>query len=208
MEKRKRKWKEKRKKSRYGVYYYTMMTPIWREHWEKDIKRLHKLKKQLKKLGPVSTNKKQIINTANMFVELINLLTNFVDNGLLQHAPKNKHQVTIELNETLTHYIAREEQLLCYLNKSQKGQSVTANNLCIGFFSNISENDDITSIKTKTVNGVTFQVLADFAPVIDWINQSAVTLSGNPTVLSQKAIASYITDIRDKILAEIDSVLI
>ena len=63
-----RKWKQKRKKSRYGVYYYTMMAPVWREHWNKDIIRLNKLKKQLKKLGPVPTNEKQIIKTTNMLL--------------------------------------------------------------------------------------------------------------------------------------------
>jgi len=204
----KRKWIKKRKKTRYGVYYSTIMAPVWREHWEKDLKRLNNLKKQLKKLGPIPTKETQIIKTANLFIELIDLLTNFVDKGLVQHAPKNKHEAAIQLNETLLHYVAREEQLLCYLNKSRKGQSVTANNLYIGLFGNISENDDISCIKTKTINGVTFMVLAEFAPIIDWINHSAVTLCGSPARLSQNAIATYITDIRNKVLEEIDSVLL
>jgi len=204
---RKRRWNKNRKKSRYGAYFEAMMDPIWREHWENDLKRIKKLKKQLEKLGPIPTKEVQLIKTANLFVDLINLLTTFVDEGNIPYAPEDKYDAVDRFKHVVSHYVAREDGTLCYINKSEPGKRVTANNLCIGLFSSVAKEDITNNIKTKTINGITIQVLAEFTPIVNWINQNTTTLDGSPASLSQKAIASYIKDIKEAVLKEIDKIL-
>ena len=110
-----------RRPSRYADYYERMMDPIWTQHWENDLKRIKTLRKNIYSLGPVPQNKVQVLKTVNHFVKLIDLITSFVDYGILTCVPSTKSESAETLNEILVSFVGREESTLCYLNKTEVG---------------------------------------------------------------------------------------
>ena len=197
------------KKSRYGEYYQNVMQPIHREAWKQELKRIKKLKKKLLALGPVPQSKHQIIKTVNMFIKLIDILTEFIDDGVLKYAPESKVEAVLKLNTAIKHFVSRKPTpQLCYLNKSKIGEAVTANNLCIGRFVGITPEESVNTENTTTINGVTLKVIVDYIPAADWLQKKAIASSGNTVALSQSALSSCIEDITKDLIKKIDSVLV
>lgn len=198
---------KKRKPERYAEYYERTMEPIWTERWKKYLKRVKALKKDISRLGPIPTEEKQLIKTINYFVKIIDVVTDFYDDGLVKCAPKEKAQALINFNDMVFTLVAREKCTSCYLNKSEVGKRVTANNLYLGMFNSITNEDELNNIKTEEINGSKLKVEVDFTSISEWINGRAVTLDGYRASISQKQLAKVLKGIQSIILEVIDEIL-
>lgn len=203
-----KRWNRNKKSTkRYIEYYETIMDPIWTQRWEKDLKRLKVLKKDILALGPIPHKESQVIATTNYFVKFVNLLTAFLDNGQLECAPISKADSVNSLNTILIALVARKEDSFYYLNKAGIGKSVTTNNLYLGLFVPITEEDDIANIQTKKLNNTLLKVVVDFCPFSDWINKRVITFDGYPATISQKTLANLLRESQSIIFEAIDDVL-
>lgn len=199
---------KKRKTQRYGKYYFQTMQPVWEERWQKYLKRIKILKKDIEHLGPIPKKEKQLISTVNYFVDIINLITNFSDKGLLTYLPKEKGEEVSMFNALITALVAREKHVHQYKNTSEIGKSVTRENLYLGIFSRITDSSEITpETPTIEINGRLRRVEVDFAPLSDWINHRVKAMNGRSCTISQKDLAITLSEIRTLILEYIDAVL-
>ena len=205
--KRKKQNKKRWGSSRYTEYYEKIMEPIWTEHWETDLKRLKILKKNLMSLGPVPQKEAQTIKTINYFVKFIDILTSFVDKGILRCAPINKGESANSLNEMLIAFVARKESTLCYLNKTEIGKTVTTNSLYLGMFFELNDDDIKNNVQTKTHKGITYKVEVDFSPLSDWLNRRVRTTNGNLAIISQQTLAHLIQEMQTMLFETIDEIL-
>ena len=155
---------KKRKIARYPKYYQRIMEPVLVERWETYLNRLRILKKDLLKLGPIPTKEIQLIKTTNYFVKFIDLLTDFHDKGMLECATEKKAQAVYDFNDMLVTLVAREESI-CYLNKSENGQRITANNLYLGSFVPVTEKDNLKNIEIKQIDGIKVKVEVEYTPL-------------------------------------------
>lgn len=201
--KRNKKWKE----SRYNRYYEKTMEPIRKQQWETDLKRLKILRKDVLGLGPIPTRQIQLIKTTNYFIKFMDLLTEFHDNGMLKCAPESKAQEVRDFNDIISTFVAREKCTNCYHNRSEVGKRVTANNLYLGLFVPITDEDDLEQIQTKVINGKKLKVEVDFCPLYEWLNKRAVTIDGHRATISQKFLAKFLNEMRSIVLEVIDGVL-
>lgn len=202
-----RKNKRWNKEGRYSEYYQKVMDPIWTERWETYLKRLKKLKKEVLKIGSIPTKENQLIKTTNCFVKFIDLLTSFLDNGILECAPEGKAQAIINFNDMLDAFVARKNCTICYINKSERGQRVNVNNLYIGIFNLITDKDDLNNIQTKNINGKKLRVDVDFTPLSEWLNGRVRTPDGHQAKLSQRVLAKFLNEMKSIVLELIDEIL-
>ena len=207
MQKRWNQHSKPRRPSRYADYYERMMDPIWTQRWENDLKRIKILKKNILSLGPVPQKQVQVIKTVNHFVKLIDLLTSFVDHGILSCSPMDKSESADAFNDMLISFVARRESTLCYLNKTEVGKTVTTNSLYLGLFFEITEDEVTDNIQTKTHNGTLYRVDVDFSPISDWLNRRVLTSSGNLATISQTVLAFLIKEMETMLLKTIDELL-
>lgn len=199
--------KKKWKKQRYGKYYNKIMQPQRLEAYNAFIKRVKTLKKQVKSLGKIPEKKTQLIKTINYFVNLINLVTQFVDSGLLEYPPKHKYSEIAYFHEVLVCIMARTENSASYHNRSLPGQSVNYNNLYLGMFSDIASEDITPDTPICFINGEAKKVEAEMFSFSDWINNRAITNDGYMAIINQKELAIVDKNLTDILLETIDSVL-
>lgn len=196
-----------RRPSRYADYYERMMDPIWTQRWENDLKRIKILKKNILSLEPVPQKKVQVIKTVNHFVKLIDLITSFVDQGILSCAPMYKSEAADSFNEMIVSFAARHESTLCYLNKTEIGKTVTTNSLYLGLFFEIADDDIKDNMQIKIHNGVKYHVDVDFSPISDWLNRRVRTSNGNLATISQSTLSFLIKEMERMLLETIDELL-
>lgn len=205
--KRRKNNKKKWGASRYTQYYEKIMEPVWTEHWDSDLKRLKILKKNLMSLGPVPQKETQTIKTVNYFVKFIDILTSFVDKGILRCAPISKGESANSLNEMLIAFVARKESTLCYLNKTEVGKTATTNSIYLGMFFELNDDDIKNNVQTKTHKGITYKVEVDFSPLSDWLNRRVRTTNGNLAIISQQTLAHLIQEMQTMLFETIDEIL-
>ena len=197
---------KKRKIARYPKYYQRIMEPVLVERWETYLNRLRILKKDLLKLGPIPTKEIQLIKTTNYFVKFIDLLTDFHDKGMLECATEKKAQAVYDFNDMLVTLVAREESI-CYLNKSENGQRITANNLYLGSFVPVTEKDNLKNIEIKQIDGIKVKVEVEYTPLSEWINKRAIAKDGSPARISQKTLSRFLDKRKSMLLEIIDEIL-
>lgn len=209
-----RKWNQRssarRKKysaNRYCRYYESIMEPIWNQCWEKDLKRLKSLKKEILSLGPIPQKESQLISTVNYFIKYLNILTSFVDNDLLKYSPIVKANSVQSFNNIISTLVAREKDSSYYINKAGKNQNVTINNLYLGLFVPITEEDSNSNIKIKKINNSFLKVEVDFYPFSDWINNKVLTVNGYPATISQKTLAKLLIESQSLLFNAIEDIL-
>ena len=195
------------KKQRYGAYYMRKMEPIWEEKWNGYQKRIKFLKKDIQHLGPIPQKETQLISTVNYFVKLINLISNFADKGMACYTPEDKVEIIAKFNAIITSLVARDKLIHQYMNKSKIGENVTPNNLYLGMFSQIKEDEIASDKPTIEINGELRKVEVNFAPISDWINNRVISLSGRSCHINQKDLAITLREIIAIILEAIDAVL-
>lgn len=192
---------------RYGAYFDRKMQQTRLEQYKQYIKRIEKLRKDVKALGDVPQKETQMIKTLQYFVNLINLATNFADKGILKCVPIEKKEEIIEFNNTIITLTCRSEEIPEVENRAPIGGKVTVNNLCIGSMSKTKENASPFSIQVKK-NKTVYYVEVEPAPIIDWINSKVKTVTGGEAgLLKQKPLAELEKKMTKILLESIEAVL-
>ena len=204
-------WKHNKswKQQRYVTYYYNnSMQKIWWEEWQAYLRRIVKLKKDIKSLGKIPKNPSQLISTVKYFVGLINLTTNFADGGLSSRAVADKAIETEKFNSAIISISAREKNMLQFWNATPVGQNVTYNTLYLGMYSKIEPQDVTPDIQVISLGGDLVRVEVDLHPISDWLNKKVVSVDGEHICLiKQQDLAGINEDIISFLLQVIDEVL-
>ena len=199
--------KKKRKTPRYYMYYKATMQPVWEEEWNTYERRIRRLKKDVLSLGVIPTNENQLIKTVNYFVRLVNLVTNFNDNGIVIHAPTSKAEEAYTFNEIIVSIMARKKGIAQYHNKSEFGKPVTYENLYLGMFSKVDPEDVSPEMQTVIINDDLHKVDVESTSISDWINNRAFSLDGRRCHIKQKDLATVDTQLTSILMKAINDVL-
>lgn len=199
--------KKKWNKQRYGEYYKDVMAPLWTELWNNYLKRIKILRKDIKALGTVPDKEVQLIKTVKYFVRLIDLATNFVDNGISIYAPINKADVVSQFNDTIVAIVARDDNLAQYHNRTEFGRHVTYDTLYLGMCSKIDPAEVTPDMTTRIIDGKVRKVEVELASISDWLNDKVFSVDGYNCHIKQKYLANVDRQLTDILLESIDSVL-
>lgn len=199
--------KRQQRRKRYQAYYEAMMEPIYEQMWSETIKRLKTLKKAVKSLGPIPNEEIQLTKTVNYFIKIVNLATNFLDEGLISFLPDNKIEQVDDFNATIEYIAGRNVENTQYLNKSEIGEKVNAENLLLGRFSSIGIENVPATTKTIRINGKLYKVEVEFTPISLWLKGKVISKDGHYVNISQKRIATVDKQLTDRLLEVINGVL-
>lgn len=195
-----------RKKRVYGDYYEKLMEPSYTKNYQEYLKRIKSLKKKVISLGDVPQNKTQLIKTLNYFVELVNLATNFVDNGMLRRCPIEKEKELRDFEDTINALTCRNSETSLVQNRTPIGGTVTYDTLYIGLMHEAKE-ESSSYQKTKTINGKLYEIEVDFASISDWINNKVKSVNGRKVKLKQEDLSKLEKKLIDALLGAIENVL-
>lgn len=199
---------QKYRNQRYSEYYNDSMQDIWHEEWELYLKRIIKLKKNINSLGKVPNKPSQLISTTNYFVSLINLVTNFTDNGIVFLAAKGKLDAVENFNNVIISLTAREKGSMQFWNKTPIGQNVSHNTLYLGMYSEIDPKDITPEMKITKIDGELRLVEVEPHSISDWLNKKAESVDGKYICLiKQQDLAHIDMELTSILLGVIDEVL-
>lgn len=201
-----RRLKKKRRKQRYGDYFYRLMEPTMIKCYDEYIRRIKVLRRQVNDLGSVPHKKTQLIKTLQYFISLINLATKFVDSGILEYAPEEKAESINEFNSAITMLTFRNNGTVHVQNKTPVGGTVMYNNLYIGVISE-AKGECRKDCKRETINGKEYDVEVQPVSVRDWINFRAKSVDGRLALLKQEELADLCEKLTKILLETIDDVL-
>ena len=183
----------------------------WEKRWQKkkeksnqaQVMRLLKFHEDLDtiSIGPNAS----VDETLDKFVEIINIVTTFFDNGKIQFFPRNTVDIK-KFNIIVKNIVRREKAIFGYKNISEPHERVTDKNLLIGDATEVSSKSKVSNF-IKEIDGKKYKIVVSMTPISMWKNKRVRRISGKGLRFNYGVYIKQINLIKEVLFENIDRII-